>query len=189
MPSHSFSKAERSKRLADRRLDEKMKERQRRIAEYRKVAEESGVVSARLQQIDTAKAELLQRVSVQKGDLQEKSDLSAAKKRRQAWHAEEKMKKDVWDKILKDGGRRSTEIAAKQERKAQYVAEQRRQEEEKEMMRVADARKREVAKGPKATHRREERRAEYAQRTKRGQPLLNVRVNRLLEKAQQLITH
>eukprot|EP00760_Papus_ankaliazontas_P011344 PhM_4_TR14724/c0_g1_i1/m.78837 len=174
MPSHA--NILRSKKLADSRLREKITERQRRIAEFRKVAASEGFESTRLKELDEARAQLRDKkqATVESISAQE---ASANKKRRKQWHVEQRGQSEEWKVVLKDLGRGQAEKRRQQQQREAHAEELRRQREAEEA-----ERQKKVAEEAKVKKARSARRQQMAQRTQRGQPIMNHRVARIMEK-------
>eukprot|EP00759_Apiculatamorpha_spiralis_P011095 PhF_6_TR18552/c0_g1_i1/m.27102 len=203
MPGNTYYNMRKSQKLADQRLDERMKEQKRRLAQYRKDCEEMGIQSQRLKEIDEARKELRDKTKEKKSQLLENQDMSKGRRKRQAWRVGENEKKTEWKVVLKDLGRQQATKAALREKRrlneddgedngSENSNEEPNAKPKRKPLRLendqnGDANEEEESAMPPTDNKpvvsRDVRRDQYKQRTRRGQPIMKHRVQHLMEKA------
>ena len=95
-------KTDRSLFLGQKRWENKINQRQKRIDNYRKLVVETGIESQRLREIDLKEAELKKKLENARDCSRE--SLSKSKLRKRAWHRERRVERDHWKKVLAKQG-------------------------------------------------------------------------------------
>lgn len=148
-----------------------------RMEAYRKLCEAEGIKSKRLEEYDETKKKATEELSKKLEEVDMDRNLSNNERKRRKFALKRKFAATTVGEIIEKGQKKYNAVTA-----AEKIGK-RRQAEKEEKIRIKqqrDVEKKQCIKARRAKNQL------YAQRTKKGQPVLSTRVESLLEKVSKL---